>query len=46
MAQETIHAFDLALEGIDLLDKYARRTLDLAKPKAIVSERVLAPGVN
>ncbi len=35
MARETADAFDLVLEGVDLISAYTRKTLDLAKPKAI-----------
>ncbi|MBU6153680.1 MAG: hypothetical protein KGP28_05200 [Bdellovibrionales bacterium] len=37
MARETADAFDLVLEGVDLISAYTKKTLDLAKPKAITS---------
>jgi hypothetical protein len=35
MAKESIHAFDLLGEGVDLISVYAQKTLDLAKPRAV-----------
>jgi hypothetical protein len=35
MAKETIHAFELVGEGVELISVYAQKTLDLAKPKSI-----------
>ena len=35
MAKETAEAFDLVVEGVDLIGAYTRKTLDLAKPKAV-----------
>jgi hypothetical protein len=37
MAKETVHAFDLMGEGVDLLTAYTRKTLDVAKPKAVTT---------
>jgi len=35
MAKETAHAIELSLEGLDLISAYTKKTLELAKPKAI-----------
>jgi hypothetical protein len=35
MAKETAQAFDLVLEGVDILSAYTRKTLEVARPKAI-----------
>lgn len=35
MAKETVHAFDLMSEGVELLSAYTRKTLEIAKPKAV-----------
>jgi hypothetical protein len=37
MARETADAFDLVLEGMDLISAYTKKTLELAKPKAVIS---------
>lgn len=37
MAKETANAFDLVTEGLDLISAYTKKTLELAKPKAITS---------
>jgi hypothetical protein len=36
MARETAEAFDLVFEGMDLISAYTKKTLELAKPKAVV----------
>jgi len=38
MAKESIHAFELVNEGVELMSLYARKTLELAKPKAVQPE--------
>ena len=38
MAKETVQGFDLVAEGIDLLMLYTKKTLEIAKPKAIKSK--------
>ncbi|MBS1959797.1 MAG: hypothetical protein JST80_10020 [Bdellovibrionales bacterium] len=44
MSAETVHAFDLAFEGMELLEQYTRGTLDLAKPKPVaVTSSAVAP---
>ena len=35
MAKETVHAFDLVSEGVELLNMYTKKTLEIAKPKAV-----------
>jgi hypothetical protein len=35
MAKETIHAFDLVIEGLDLLVLYTEKTLEKARPKSV-----------
>ena len=37
MAKETVHAFDLMGEGIELISAYTRKTLEISKPKAVDS---------
>jgi len=38
MARETADAFDLALEGVDLILAYTRKTLEVSRPKMVVRE--------
>ncbi|NDF15036.1 hypothetical protein EB061_06900 [bacterium] len=40
MAKETAAAFDLVIEGLDLIAAYTGKTLHLAKPKAVGKEAV------
>ncbi len=37
MAKETMQAFDLMTEGLELVSAYTKRTLDQAKPKSVTS---------
>jgi hypothetical protein len=37
MAKETVQAFDLVTEGLDLLAAYTQKTLERAKPKSVSS---------
>ena len=38
MARETIHVFDLVTEGLELVEMYAQKTIELARPKAVAQE--------
>jgi hypothetical protein len=42
MAKETAAAFDLVIEGVDLISAYSRKTLELARPKAVSSGKSAA----
>ena len=35
MSKETVGAFDLVIEGVDLISAYTRKTLEQARPKAV-----------
>ena len=41
MAKETMHAFELVNEGLDLIAIYAQKTLELGKPKAVAQAKVI-----
>lgn len=46
MAKETASAFDLVIEGLDLISAYTGKTLNQAKPKAVGVDVSLQPEVN
>jgi ADP-heptose:LPS heptosyltransferase len=43
MAKETFHAFELIEEGVELVNLYAQKTLEQAKPKSIRTPLVEVP---